>query len=147
MTNTTNTTNKKTDVLSNKSDRTSSEQTGLDPTESREISEQDWKSKLTPEQYKILREKKTEMPFSGKHLREKRKGIYKCAGCGCELFSSDTKFESGTGWPSFTNPINRENVILREDGSLFMSRIEVLCKKCGGHLGHVFNDGPRGKNR
>ena len=107
----------------------------------------DWKKKLTPEQFKILREKGTEMPFSGKHLKEKRKGIFKCAGCGSELFNSDAKFDSGTGWPSFTDPVNRENVVLKEDRSLFMSRIEVLCKKCGGHLGHVFNDGPKGKNR
>lgn len=122
----------------NQSDQTKSE---------RETAEQDWKKKLTPEQYKILREKGTEMPFTGKHLREKRKGVFKCAGCGSELFSSDTKFDSGTGWPSFTDPVNRENVVLKEDQSLFTSRIEVLCKKCGGHLGHVFNDGPRGKNR
>jgi peptide-methionine (R)-S-oxide reductase len=102
----------------------------------------DWKKKLTPEQYKVLREKGTEVPFSGKYVHHKEKGMYKCAACGNELFSSDTKFDSGTGWPSFTDPMNKENIILEEDISLGMNRVEVKCKRCGSHLGHVFPDGP-----
>lgn len=108
--------------------------------------EDEWKKKLTPEQYRILREKGTEVPFTGKLLHNKEKGMYICAGCGAELFSSDTKFDSGTGWPSF-DKANRENIELKKDFSYGMVRIEVLCKKCDGHLGHVFDDGPteRGK--
>ena len=105
-------------------------------------SEQDWKKKLTPEQYHVLREKGTEMAFTGKYHKNKEKGMYVCAGCGAELFSSDTKFDSGTGWPSFDKPENRENVELKTDFSYGMARTEVICKKCRGHLGHVFNDGP-----
>lgn len=105
-------------------------------------SETDWKKKLTPEQYHILREKGTEMPFTGKLLNNKEKGMYTCAACGTELFSSDAKFDSGTGWPSFDNPANTKNIELIEDNSHFMKRVEVRCKNCGGHLGHVFNDGP-----
>ena len=104
--------------------------------------EEEWKQKLTPEQYKILREKGTETPFTGKYYKSKEKGMYICAGCGAELFSSDAKFDSGTGWPSFDKPKNKENVELKTDFSHGMARTEVLCKKCGGHLGHVFNDGP-----
>lgn len=104
--------------------------------------EDEWKKKLTPEQYKVLREKGTELPFTGKLLKNKDKGSYLCAGCGSELFSSETKFDSGTGWPSFTDPKNKENIELKEDRNYGMARTEVLCKKCGGHLGHVFNDGP-----
>lgn len=104
--------------------------------------ERDWREKLTPEQYAVLREKGTEMPFSGALLHEKRTGKFACAACGAELFRSGTKFESGTGWPSFTEPANRENVELREDHSHGMIRTEVLCKQCGSHLGHVFPDGP-----
>ena len=100
------------------------------------------KQKLTPEQYKVMREGGTEAPFSGKYWGEHAKGMYKCANCGQELFSSDTKFDSGTGWPSFTEPANLENVELREDLSGGMKRTEVRCKKCGSHLGHVFDDGP-----
>lgn len=102
----------------------------------------DWKKKLTPEQYKVLREKGTEQPFSGKYVHHKEKGVYKCAACGNELFSSDTKFDSGTGWPSFTDPMNKENIILEQDTSLGMNRVEVICRRCGSHLGHVFPDGP-----
>ncbi len=102
----------------------------------------DWKNKLTPEQYHILREKGTEQPFSGKYVHHKEKGVYKCAACGNELFLSDTKFDSGTGWPSFTDPMNKENIILEEDTRLGMKRTEVRCKRCGSHLGHVFPDGP-----
>lgn len=104
--------------------------------------ENELKKKLTPEQYHILREKGTEPPFSGAYVHHKEKGVYKCAACGNELFSSDTKFDSGTGWPSFTDPMNKENIILEEDMSLGLKRIEVKCKQCGSHLGHVFPDGP-----
>ena len=102
----------------------------------------DWKKKLTPQQYKVLREKATELPFTGKLLYNKDKGMYVCAGCGTELFSSATKFDSGCGWPSFFEA-NLENIELKEDHSFGMERIEVLCKKCGGHLGHLFDDGPK----
>ena len=101
-----------------------------------------FKENLTPEQYKIMREGGTERPFSGKYVHTKDEGMYKCAACGAELFSSDTKFDSGTGWPSFTEPANRENVELKEDRSGGMVRTEVICKNCGSHLGHVFDDGP-----
>ena len=104
--------------------------------------EQEWKKKLTPEQFNVLRGKGTEMPFTGKLLHNKEKGTYTCAGCGAELFSSDTKFDSGTGWPSFDNPMNKENVELKKDLSHGTMRTEVVCKKCGSHLGHVFGDGP-----
>lgn len=105
-------------------------------------SEDEWKKKLTKEQYHVLREKGTERPFTGRLLNNHEKGVYICAGCGAELFSSDTKFESGTGWPSFYQPSNQHAVGEKEDKSLFMRRVEVLCNKCGGHLGHVFEDGP-----
>jgi peptide-methionine (R)-S-oxide reductase len=104
--------------------------------------EQEWREKLTPEQYHVLREQGTERPFTGALLHEKRKGMFSCAACGAELFASGTKFESGTGWPSFTEPADRENVDLIEDRSHGMIRIEVRCKRCGSHLGHVFPDGP-----
>ena len=100
---------------------------------------------LTPEQFHVMREKGTEAPFSGTYVNAKEKGIYTCAACGNELFSSDTKFDSGTGWPSFTDPTNREHIELREDTSLGIQRVEVLCKNCGAHLGHVFDDGPADK--
>ena len=108
-----------------------------------EKSEQEWREELSPEQYDILRKKGTEPPFSGKYVYEKDDGVYRCAGCGTELFTSDTKFDSGTGWPSFYEPENEANIELRPDNSLFMRRTEVVCKRCGGHLGHVFNDGPQ----
>lgn len=100
---------------------------------------------LSPELYKVAREKGTEAPFTGKYVHEETKGMYKCAVCGSELFSSDTKFESGTGWPSFTEPSNLEHVELREDNEYGMHRTEVVCKNCGAHLGHVFDDGPADK--
>lgn len=102
-----------------------------------------WKKKLTPEQYKVLREKSTEPAFSGELYDNHQSGMYKCAACGAELFSSNTKFDSGTGWPSFDNPLNRENVELKDDNAYGMQRTEVVCKNCGSHLGHLFNDGPK----
>ena len=110
-----------------------------------EISKTDaqWREELTPEQYAVLRRQATEAPFTGKYALTKDQGMFKCAGCGAELFSSDTKFDSGSGWPSFTEPSVAEAVELREDNSHGMSRTEVVCARCGGHLGHVFDDGPR----
>jgi peptide-methionine (R)-S-oxide reductase len=114
------------------------------PTEAREItkSEQEWREELTPEQYEILRRAGTEPPFTGEYVFNKADGTYRCAACGAGLFGSDAKFESGTGWPSFTEPAVAAAVELRPDNSLFMRRTEVLCRRCGGHLGHVFDDGP-----
>ena len=106
-------------------------------------SEDKWKTKLTKEQYYILRKKGTEAPFTGKYWNHHEEGIYTCAGCGAPLFSSKTKFDSGTGWPSFDQPMNKTNVEEKMDMSHGMIRTEVLCKNCGGHLGHVFNDGPK----
>jgi peptide-methionine (R)-S-oxide reductase len=105
-------------------------------------SEQEWKAALDEQEYHVLREKGTERPFTGKYHAEKAKGVYKCKGCGAPLFSSDTKFDSGTGWPSFSDTMDNENIRTRVDNSHFMTRVEVLCAKCGGHLGHVFPDGP-----
>lgn len=102
-----------------------------------------YKEKLTAEQYKVLRQCGTEAPFSGKYYKHDEDGMYVCGACGAELFSSDAKFESGSGWPSFDQPANRENVILKPDESLGMNRTEVVCKNCGSHLGHVFDDGPK----
>ncbi len=106
-------------------------------------SDEEWKKQLDTETYQVLRRKATEQPFSGKYLHNKEKGMYVCAGCGTPLFSSDTKFESGTGWPSFWSPAEKENVEEKSDRSLLMRRVEILCKQCGGHLGHVFEDGPQ----
>jgi peptide-methionine (R)-S-oxide reductase len=108
----------------------------------REKPESYWKEKLTSEQYRICRLKGTERAFTGALYNNHARGVYQCVACGQPLFSSDTKFESGTGWPSFDSPVNRENVELHEDKSFFMRRTEVICKNCGAHLGHVFNDGP-----
>jgi peptide-methionine (R)-S-oxide reductase len=107
-----------------------------------EKSEAQWREELTPEQYEILRNKGTERPFTGKYVDAKEDGTYTCAACGNELFSSDTKFDSGTGWPSFFDPMNNDAVETRPDNSLFMRRTEVVCARCGSHLGHVFEDGP-----
>lgn len=104
--------------------------------------DEEWKQKLDPQTYHITREKGTEAPFTGKYVDEHSKGVYTCSNCGLELFSSDTKFDSGTGWPSFDQPMNRENVELIADDSHGMHRTEVACKRCGAHLGHVFDDGP-----
>jgi len=105
-------------------------------------SEQEWREQLTPEQYRILREAGTEPPFSGKYVHVHDDGIYRCAACGAELFTSGTKFDSGTGWPSFTEPTTGANVELIDDFSHGMHRTEVRCRRCGSHLGHVFADGP-----
>lgn len=107
------------------------------------MSESEWKQKLTPFQYKILREKGTERAFTGKYWNNHEKGTYYCAGCHQLLFRSDTKFESGTGWPSFYQPVHDTVVTVHEDRSYGMVREEVVCSNCGGHLGHVFNDGPK----
>ena len=103
---------------------------------------QEWKAQLTPQQYHVLREQGTEAPGTGELLHEKRTGTFTCAGCGTELFRSDTKYDSGSGWPSFTDPANVEHVRLIEDTSHGMRRTEVRCATCDGHLGHVFPDGP-----
>ena len=107
-----------------------------------EKTDEDWRSELTPAEYEVLRRNGTEPPFSGGYVHTKDEGVYRCAGCASELFSSQTKFDSGTGWPSFTDPAVSANVELRPDGGLFMRRTEVICATCGGHLGHVFDDGP-----
>jgi peptide-methionine (R)-S-oxide reductase len=112
-------------------------------TEKIKKSDKEWKEKLTKNQFQVLRKKGTEPPFTGKYWNNHKKGIYVCAGCGEPLFRSDEKFDSGTGWPSFWKPFDEKNVDTNEDRSFGMTRIEVLCDKCGGHLGHVFKDGPQ----
>lgn len=111
----------------------------------KELSEEDkkWIQKLNQEQFEVCRLKGTERPFTGKYHDNHESGIYKCVCCGAELFSSDTKFDSGTGWPSFWEPLKEENIAEVEDDSHFMERTEVICKNCGAHLGHVFSDGPK----
>ena len=106
-------------------------------------SEAEWKKELTPEQFRILREKGTERAFTGKYVNEHADGVYRCAACGNPLFDSATKFESGTGWPSFFQPIEGGRVDTEDDRSHFMHRTEVHCARCGSHLGHLFDDGPR----
>lgn len=109
----------------------------------KKMPEEFWRKKLTPEQYQVIREKGTEAPFTGKYVDNHESGMYECAACGQPLFLSDTKFDSGTGWPSFDNPVNKEHIELLEDNSHGMNRTEVVCKNCGSHLGHLFNDGPK----
>jgi peptide-methionine (R)-S-oxide reductase len=104
--------------------------------------DRDWKKELSPEQYHVLREKGTERAFSGAYVNTKEPGKYLCAACGTELFSSETKYDSGSGWPSFWAPISESNVATEEDKSFGMRRVEVHCANCGGHLGHIFDDGP-----
>lgn len=106
------------------------------------MTEDEFKKKLTPQQYHVLREKGTEAPFTGKYVDLHEDGMYHCVACGATLFSSDTKFDSGTGWPSFYDVVNKGDVELREDSSQGTGRTEVVCKTCGSHLGHVFDDGP-----
>ena len=108
-----------------------------------EKSETDWRKELSPQQYRILREKGTEPPFTGKYWNEHADGIYRCAACGNPLFDAGTKFESGSGWPSFYQPIDNGRVDTEQDRSHLMVRTEVHCARCGGHLGHVFDDGPQ----
>lgn len=105
-------------------------------------SEEEWQEELTPDQYRVMRQKGTERPFTGKYYDAKDSGVYRCAACGNELFSSETKYESGTGWPSFWAPIDADKVEAHADLSFGMRRIEVVCSNCGSHLGHVFDDGP-----
>jgi peptide-methionine (R)-S-oxide reductase len=104
--------------------------------------DEEWKKMLTPEQYRVTRNKETEMPFTGQYVDSKDKGTFKCVCCGNTLFKSEDKFDSGTGWPSFTRPAVDSNVAENDDNSHFMHRVEVTCDKCGAHLGHVFDDGP-----
>jgi peptide-methionine (R)-S-oxide reductase len=106
------------------------------------MNDNEWKLKLAPERYRILREKETERPFTGKLLHNKKKGVYLCAGCGQELFLSDSKFDSGSGWPSFYEAMDDDRIRTEIDNSFGMRRVEILCSRCGGHLGHLFNDGP-----
>jgi peptide-methionine (R)-S-oxide reductase len=105
--------------------------------------EEEWRRELTPAQYHVMREKGTERPFTGEYEKSKEKGMYVCAACGNPLFDSETKYESGSGWPSFYQPVARESVRTEADGSMFMTRTEVLCSRCDAHLGHVFDDGPQ----
>ncbi len=111
-------------------------------TEKIDKTDEQWREELTPEQYEVLRRAGTEPPFSGEYVYNKEGGMYQCGACGADLFSSDTKFESGSGWPSFFEPAVAENIETRDDTSHGMVRTEVLCRRCGSHLGHVFPDGP-----
>ena len=112
-----------------------------------EKSDEEWKEQLTPEQYQVCRGRETERPFTGEYNDCKEKGIYHCVCCGNELFNSETKFDSGTGWPSFWGPITKENVKDKSDYDYGMIRVEVVCNKCNAHLGHVFDDGPAPSNK
>jgi peptide-methionine (R)-S-oxide reductase len=114
-----------------------------DTQQSAQLSDEEWRSRLRPEQYEVLRRQATERPFTGRYVDMKADGTYHCAGCGAELFSSNTKFESGSGWPSFYEPAVAANVETRTDRSHGMVRTEVVCRRCGGHLGHLFDDGPQ----
>ena len=120
-------------------------ETKVDKTDSAHVDKSDaeWKNELSPQQYRVLREKGTEAPFTGKYWDEHAEGVYRCAACGNPLFDAETKFESGTGWPSFYKPIESSHVATEDDRSHLMRRTEVHCARCGGHLGHVFDDGPQ----
>ncbi len=113
-----------------------------DQGEKMSLSDEEWRARLTPAQYKVLRKAGTEPPFTGEYVHVKDRGVYRCAGCGAELFVSDAKFDSGTGWPSFTEPVDDDAVERRRDWSMLVPRTEIRCAGCGGHLGHVFDDGP-----
>ena len=115
----------------------------METNEKIELTDAEWRERLTPEQYEVLRHHGTERAFTGEYVGLKDDGSYRCAGCGAELFSSDAKFDSGTGWPSFYEPSVAANIETRTDTAYGMTRTEVLCRRCGGHLGHVFDDGPR----
>ena len=117
----------------------------LQKTEETKKTDAEWRQVLTPEQYRIMRQKGTEGAFTGQYWNNKDEGVYRCTGCGTPLFSSETKFESGSGWPSFYAPVEQDNVEVEQDTSFGMSRTEVLCAHCQAHLGHVFDDGPRDK--
>ncbi len=114
----------------------------VDRTISAAVSEDEWRKRLTPQQYHVLREKGTDRPFEGEFTHPVFEGVFRCAACGTTLFSTETQFDSGCGWPSFTAPVDGDNVALNQDLSHNMVRIEVTCRNCGGHLGHVFDDGP-----
>jgi peptide-methionine (R)-S-oxide reductase len=107
-----------------------------------EKTDEEWKKELTPEQYRVARQKGTERPFTGEYVHTKDPGVYRCAACGQELFSSSAKYDSGSGWPSFYEPVSEGNVSTAEDTSHMMRRTEIVCSRCGSHLGHVFEDGP-----
>ncbi|OLS29288.1 MAG: Peptide methionine sulfoxide reductase MsrB [Candidatus Heimdallarchaeota archaeon LC_2] len=109
------------------------------------MTEEDWEKKLSPEEYRLLRLKETERAFTGKYNSNKKEGIYYCAGCGTPLFDSESKYNSGSGWPSFFQPISDKNILTETDKSQGMIRTEIMCNKCGGHLGHLFDDGPQDK--
>jgi len=119
------------------------ESTGTNQSDTVELSDEQWRERLTKPQYNVLRRQATERPFSGEYVHMKEDGTYRCAGCGAELFNSETKFDSGSGWPSFYEPAVAQAVELRPDNSHGMVRTEVVCRSCGGHLGHVFDDGPQ----
>ncbi|MGO9971876.1 MAG: peptide-methionine (R)-S-oxide reductase MsrB [Solirubrobacteraceae bacterium] len=119
------------------------ESTGTNQSDAVDLSDEQWRERLTKDQYNVLRRQATERPFSGEYVHMKEDGTYRCAGCGAELFNSETKFDSGSGWPSFYEPAVAQAVELRPDQSHGMVRTEVVCRSCGGHLGHVFDDGPQ----